>query len=163
MKLNVKINGSKETFEIQPDEYLVDTLRKHGYIGVKQGCDTGTCGVCTVHVDGKAVLSCVLLSAKVDGCEVTTIEGVQKEAQSIGKYLLDEGVDQCGYCSSGTIMSILYLEKSVADPTDEEILHYLNGNLCRCTGYVGQLRAIKKYFVKKREENGGKGHEDCQS
>ncbi|ABR46833.1 (2Fe-2S)-binding domain protein [Alkaliphilus metalliredigens QYMF] len=153
MKINVKINDENTSFEISPDEYLVETLRKNGYIGVRQGCDTGTCGVCTIHVDGKAVLSCVLLSAKVDGSEITTIEGVQEKAKVIGKHLVDEGVDQCGYCSSGTIMSILYLEKCIENPTDEEILHYLNGNLCRCTGYVGQLRAIKKYFGGRLHEN----------
>ncbi len=153
MKLNVKINGRKKTFEISPDEFLVDTLRNNGYIGVKQGCDTGTCGVCTIHLNGKAVLSCVLLSAKVEGQEITTIEGVQKEAKEIGKYLVDEGVDQCGYCSSGTIMSIIYLEKCIKNPTDDEILYYLNGNLCRCTGYIGQLRAIKKYLEGKYNEN----------
>ncbi|WP_330577897.1 2Fe-2S iron-sulfur cluster-binding protein [Alkaliphilus pronyensis] len=71
----------------------------------------------------------------------------------IGKYLVDEGVDQCGYCSSGTIMSILYLEKSIKNPCEEEILHYLNGNLCRCTGYIGQLRAIKKYLEVKYNED----------
>lgn len=153
MKLNVKINGEKKSFEISPDEFLVDTLRRNGYIAVKQGCDTGTCGVCTIHLDGKAVLSCILLSAKVEGREITTIEGVQKAAKEIGKYLVDEGVDQCGYCSSGTIMSILYLEKCIQNPTEDEILHYLNGNLCRCTGYTGQLRAIKKYLEGKYNEN----------
>lgn len=153
MKLNVKINGVKKSFEISPDEFLVDTLRNNGYIGVKQGCDTGTCGVCTIHLNGKAVLSCVLLSARVEGQEITTIEGVQKEAKEIGKYLVDEGVDQCGYCSSGTIMSILYLEKCVQNPTDDEILHFLSGNLCRCTGYIGQLRAVKKYLEGKYNEN----------
>jgi len=153
LKLNVKINGVKKSFDISPDEFLVDTLRNNGYIGVKQGCDTGTCGVCTIHLNDKAVLSCVLLSARVEGQEITTIEGVQNEAKEIGKYLVDEGVDQCGYCSSGTIMSIIYLEKCVRNPTDEEILHFLNGNLCRCTGYIGQLRAIKKYLEGKYNEN----------
>jgi len=152
MKINVKINGIKRTLDISPDEYLIDVLRKNGYMSLRQGCDTGTCGVCTIHMDGKAILSCVTLAAKADGHEITTIEGVQEEAERVGRYLVDEGVDQCGYCSAGTIMSILYLEKCVKNPTDEDILHYLSGNLCRCTGYEGQLRAIKKYLEAKQNE-----------
>lgn len=154
MKINVKINGLPKSLEIEPDDFLIDVLRKNGYLAVKQGCDTGTCGVCTIHLDGKAILSCVLLAAKAEGREITTIEGVQQKAEEIGRYLVDEGVDQCGYCSSGTIMSIIYLEKCVEDPKDEEILHYLSGNLCRCTGYVGQLRAIRKYMEAKKNEAG---------
>ncbi|KAB3533224.1 (2Fe-2S)-binding protein [Alkaliphilus serpentinus] len=154
MTIKVKINGVTKSFEIQPDDFLIDVLRSNGYLAVKQGCDTGTCGVCTIHLDGKAVLSCVVLAAKADGCEITTIEGVQSEAERIGNYLISEGVDQCGYCSSGTIMSILYLERCIKEPTDEEILHYLNGNLCRCTGYSGQLRAIKRYMEAKKNERG---------
>lgn len=154
MKINVKINGISKSIEVAPDEFLIDTLRRLGYIGTKQGCDTATCGVCTIHLDGKAVLACSILSCRVDGHEITTIEGVQKEAEIIGKYLVDEGVEQCGYCSPGTIMSILYLEKCVKNPTDEEILHYLNGNLCRCSGYAGQLRAIRRYLEVKYNESG---------
>ncbi|WP_432666132.1 (2Fe-2S)-binding protein [Wukongibacter baidiensis] len=153
MQINMKINGVDRSFEVTPDEYLIDTLRKNGYLAVKQGCDTGTCGVCTIHMDRKAILSCVVLSCRADGHEITTIEGVQKEAEIIGKYLVDEGVDQCGYCSPGTIMSILYLEKCVENPSDEEILHYMNGNLCRCSGYTGQLRAIRRYLEEKYNED----------
>lgn len=153
MKINVKINGVNKSLEIQPDEYLVETLRNNGYLSLRKGCDTGSCGMCTIHLDGVAVLSCVLLSAKADGKEITTIEGVQEEANEVAKYLVDEGVDQCGFCGTGTIMSILYLEKCVKNPTDEEILHYLSGNLCRCTGYQGQLRAIKKYLEGKKNED----------
>ncbi len=153
MKVEMKINGVKKSFNIFPDEYLVDTLRNNGYTSVKRGCDTGACGVCTVHMDGKAILSCVMLSAKADGHEITTIEGVREEGRRVGEYLVKEGVEQCGYCSTGLIMNILYLEKCLENPTDEEILHYLNGNLCRCTGYTGQLRAIRKYFEVKNNEN----------
>ncbi|KKH58398.1 (2Fe-2S)-binding protein [Methanosarcina mazei] len=153
MKIKVKINGINKSLEIAPDEYLVDTLRNNGYLSVKRGCDTGACGVCTVHMDGKAVLSCIILSAKADGHEITTIEGLKEEAEKVGHYLVDEGAEQCGYCSTGTIMSILYLEKSVENPTEEDIHHYLNGNLCRCTGYQGQVRAIKRYLEAKKNES----------
>jgi len=153
MKINLTVNGVKKNFEVQPQEYLVEVLRREGYLGVKKGCDTGSCGVCTVHMDGKAVLSCVVLANRADGHAITTIEGVQSDAERIGRYLVDEGVDQCGFCSPGTIMSILYLEQCVEDPTDDEILHYLNGNLCRCSGYQGQLRAIRKYLEAKSNED----------
>ncbi|WP_425448371.1 (2Fe-2S)-binding protein [Dethiothermospora halolimnae] len=153
MKINVKINGKKKILDVSPDEYLVEALRRNGYLEVRKGCDTGVCGVCTIHLDGKAVLACTILAPRADGHEITTIKGVEEEAKVVAKYLVDEGVDQCGYCSPGTIMSILYLEKCVENPTDEEILHYLSGNLCRCTGYVGQLRAIKKYLEGKKDED----------
>jgi len=148
MRIEIKVNGINKVFDILPDEYLVDTLRNNGYTSVKKGCDTGICGCCTVHMDGKAILSCVMLSARAAGHEITTIEGVSEKARKV-----DEGVEQCGYCSTGLIMNILYMEKVVKEPTDEEILHYLNGNLCRCTGYIGQLRAIKKYLEAKNNEN----------
>jgi len=153
MKIKLMLNGIEKCFDVEPDEYLIDTLRNHGYVGVKKGCDTGSCGVCTILMDGKAVLSCTILSCRVDGHKITTIEGIQEEAKMIGKYLVDEGVEQCGYCSPGTIMSISYLEKMVKNPSDADILHYLNGNLCRCSGYQGQLRAIKKYMEVKYHEN----------
>ncbi len=153
MKIEIKVNGENKQFDISPDEYLVDTLRNNGYTSVKKGCDTGVCGCCTVHMDGKAVLSCAILSAKAEGHEITTIEGVKEEARKVGEYLVEEGVEQCGYCSTGLIMNILYMEKHVKKPTDEEIRHYLNGNLCRCTGYTGQLRAIKKYLEARKNES----------
>lgn len=153
MKIKMKINGVNKEFDISPDEYLVDTLRNNGYKSVKKGCDTGVCGCCTVHIDGKAILSCVVLSAKASGHEITTIEGVREEARKVGQFLVEEGVEQCGYCSTGLIMNILYMEEIAEEPTDEEILHHLAGNLCRCTGYTGQLRAIKKYLEAKSYES----------
>ncbi len=152
MKLNTRINGVAKVLDIQPDEYLVDVLRAHGYLGVRQGCDTGNCGVCTVHLDGKSVLSCVLLAIKAEGRDVTTIEGVPEQAVRIATCFVEEGADQCGYCTSGTVMNILYLESLVEHPTEEDITHFLKGNLCRCTGYASQMRAIKAYFSLRRHE-----------
>ncbi|MEN1761976.1 (2Fe-2S)-binding protein [Anoxynatronum sibiricum] len=149
MKLNTTINGVAKILEISPDAYLVDVLRENGCLGVRQACDTGNCGVCTVHLDGRAVLSCVLLAVKAEGREITTIEGVPEAAVAIASCFVAEGADQCGYCTSGTVMNILYLESLVAQPTEAEIMHHLKGNLCRCTGYASQLRAIKAYFAAK--------------
>lgn len=153
MLIPLTINGTVHEINCPPDEYLANTLRHLGYLSVRPGCDTGSCGACTVHINGRATLSCATLTAQVQGKTVTTIEGVQEQAKAVGSLLVDEGADQCGYCSSGLIMSILYLESEISDPTDEEIKKYLNGNLCRCTGYAGQLRAVKRYFEVKKHEN----------
>lgn len=152
MKIKFNLNGDTIETEIRPDAFLIDVLRELDCLGVKKGCDTGTCGACTIHFDGKPALACVMLAAKADGHSILTIEGVNDQAKAIGKHLVSEGVEQCGYCSPGTIMSILYLESQIDNPTDEEILYYLNGNLCRCSGYAGQLRAIRAYMDSKQKE-----------
>ncbi len=152
MKIKFNLNNEDVQVHIEPDTYLIDVLRDLGCLGVKKGCDTGTCGACTVHMNNKPVLSCAMLAVRADGAHILTIEGVKDQAARIGKFLVEEGVEQCGYCSPGTIMSILYLEKCVENPTDEEILYYLNGNLCRCSGYNGQLRAIRAYMEAKTHE-----------
>lgn len=146
MKIDVIINNRKMELEVSPDEFLADTLRRYGYLSVKKGCDTGSCGLCTVWVDDKPVLSCALLSVRVMGKNITTIEGVQQEASRFAQFLVNEGADQCGFCSPGFIMTVLAMKRELNNPTEEDIIHYLTGNLCRCTGYVGQLRALKKYL-----------------
>lgn len=146
MKIEAIINNRPIELDIEYDEFLVDTLRRYGYLSVKKGCDTGTCGLCTVWVDGNPTLSCATLSARVDGKNITTIEGMQKEAREFAEFLVAEGAEQCGFCSPGFIMTVLALKREIESPTEEEIMHYLTGNLCRCTGYVGQLRAVKKYL-----------------
>lgn len=146
LKIELKINGVDRDIDISPDEMLLDVLRRYGCLSVKRGCDTGSCGICTVHLDGKPILSCSYYAAKAEGHEITTIEGVQKEAEEVGTYLVNEGTEQCGYCSPSLIMTVLALKKEIENPTEEDINHYLKGNLCRCSGYEGHLRAIKKYL-----------------
>lgn len=153
MLIKLTVNGIPRQVECSPNEHLSDALRRLDCLSVRQGCDTGTCGACTIHLDGVAVLSCITLAAQAQGKAVTTLEGVSDKARAVGALLVDEGADQCGYCSSGLIMNILYLETMVSDPTDADIAHYLNGNLCRCTGYAGQLRAVRRYFEVKAHEN----------
>ncbi len=153
MLIQLTVNGKAHEIQCPPDEYLSETLRRLGYLSIRQGCDTGSCGACTIHINGTAILSCITLTAQGQGKPITTIEGVQEQAKAVGTLLVDEGADQCGYCSSGLIMSILYLESVVPNPTDDEIHRYLNGNLCRCTGYAGQFRAVKRYFEVKNHEN----------
>lgn len=154
MLLTLTVNGLKRELLISEDEYLLDTLRKAGYLSVKRGCDTGSCGLCTVLVDDKPVLSCSTLAARMNNKKITTIEGCQEEAAKFADFMADEGAEQCGYCAPGFTLTVLAMMKEYKNPTDEEILHYLNGNLCRCSGYVSQLRAIKNFMeAEKFNEN----------
>lgn len=153
MQITVNLNGKRVTGEIAPDTVLLDFVREQGCFSVKRGCETSNCGLCTVHMDGKPVLSCSVLAARADGKSVTTLEGLQKEAEEFGAFLADEGGEQCGFCSPGFIMNVLAMVNELKDPTEQEIQQYLAGNLCRCTGYQSQLRAIKKYLAMRQEES----------
>lgn len=153
MQITVNLNGKRVTGEIAPDTVLLDFVREQGCFSVKRGCETSNCGLCTVHMDGKPVLSCSVLAARADGKSVTTLEGLQKEAEKFGAFLADEGGEQCGFCSPGFIMNVLAMVNELKDPTEQEIQQYLAGNLCRCTGYQSQLRAIKKYLAMRQEES----------
>jgi len=146
MLITMNVNGKKVDIDVSYDEYLVDTLRRIGNLSVKRGCDTGCCGLCSVWIDEKPTLSCSTLSIRADKKSITTIEGLQKEASEFAKILVSEGAAQCGFCSPGFIMTVLAMKRELENPTEEEIIHYLTGNLCRCTGYMGQLRAIKTYM-----------------
>ena len=146
MQLETTINGRRIALDFAPGEPLYTTLRRYGYLGVKQGCDTSSCGLCTVWLDGKPVLSCTTPTARVGGREITTIEGVREEAVAFAEFMVAEGAEQCGFCSPGFTMTVLAMKRELNAPTDEEINHYLAGNLCRCSGYKGQLRAVKKYL-----------------
>jgi carbon-monoxide dehydrogenase small subunit len=144
MEVNLKINGAKYKYAAEPDEYLIDTLRKLGYKSVKKGCDTTSCGVCSIVVNDKLVPSCSFLTVRADNKQVITVEGIKNEARKIGEMITSEGVDQCGFCSPGHVMAIYTMMKENPNPTMDEIKHYLAGNLCRCSGYEGQHRALKK-------------------
>ena len=153
MEIEFTLNGKMTYEEIADDTTLFHLLRRKGCYSVKCGCETENCGLCTVLVNGKSRLSCSFLAARANGCEIVTLEGVEKEAKLFGSYLAAEGAEQCGFCSPGLIMNVLAMEREeILD--DEEIKEYLAGNLCRCSGYMGQLRAIKKYLSRgeKRDE-----------
>lgn len=155
MQVEVTVNSKKVTWDVAADEFLADTLRAHGLLSIRKGCDTGNCGLCTVWVDGQPTLSCSTLSVRVDGKCVTTLEGVQQEAERFVEVLTGEGAEQCGFCSPGLIMNVLAMKRELKTFTDEEIAHYLAGNLCRCTGYMGQMRAVKRYLEVAADEQCG--------
>lgn len=146
MLIELTINDKKVQWDVAADDFLADTLRDHGYLSVKKACNTSCCGLCTVWVDEQPILSCSMLSVRANGKRITTLEGVQKEAAEFAEILTAEGAEQCGFCSPGFVMNVLAMKKELNNPTDEEIIHYLTGNLCRCTGYMGQLRAVKTYL-----------------
>lgn len=152
MEIRIKLNGKLIVDSIDADMLLLDFCRKHGCKSVKRGCETSNCGACTVWLDGKPVLSCNVLVAKADGHEVTTLEGLQKEAEEFGMFLAKEGGEQCGFCNPGFIMNLIAMSRELTDPTDEEIKEYLAGNLCRCTGFSSHMRAIHKWMESRREQ-----------
>ncbi len=152
MIIKLKLNGRQYEDEIAADMLLLDYVRSKGCYSVKRGCETANCGLCTVHLDGTPVLSCSVLAARANGHDVTTLEGLQEEAREFGEFLADEGAEQCGFCSPGFIMNVLAMKKELTNPTIKEIKEYLVGNLCRCTGYMGQLRAIEKFLNHTKEE-----------
>lgn len=146
MLVELKVNGKNRKIDIEPEEYLVDSLRKLGNLSVKRGCDTGCCGLCTVWIEKKPTLSCATLTVRAVNKEITTIEGLEKEASEFAQILVSEGAEQCGFCSPGFILTVVAMKNELINPTEDDIKHYLTGNLCRCTGYMGQLRAIKTYL-----------------
>ena len=150
MRLSFRLNGKQIETDVKPDRLLLDLVRELGCYSVKRGCETANCGLCTVWLDGKPVLSCSTLAIRADGRHVTTLEGLQKEAEEFGMFLAREGGEQCGFCNPGFIMNVLAMEKELKNPDEEDIKEYLSGNLCRCSGYMSQLRAVKKYLDMKQ-------------
>jgi len=146
MILNLTLNGKAVSADIPEDMVLLDFLRSQGCYSVKRGCETSNCGLCTVWLDEAPVLSCNVPAVRAEGRRVTTLEGLQREAMEFGGFLADQGGEQCGFCNPGFIMTVLAMERELKEPSVEEINAYLSGNLCRCTGYASQLRAIQAWL-----------------
>ncbi|MBN2220264.1 MAG: (2Fe-2S)-binding protein [Kosmotogaceae bacterium] len=146
MKITLNVNGKLHDIDIDPGEYLLDVLRRIGYKSVRRSCNSASCGTCTVLLNGKPILSCSTFAASVDGQSIETVEGMSdgEKLHPIQEAILEEGGAQCGYCIPGLIMTGEALLRENIDPSDEEIKLALNGNICRCTGYEPQNRAIKK-------------------
>ena len=146
MEIQITLNNRTIKSNIEPDCLLIDWVREHGCYSVKRGCETSNCGLCTVLLDGKPVLSCSMLAVRANGHNVQTLEGLQEEAKDFVEFIADQGADQCGFCNPGFVMNTISLLRENPNPTDDEIRAYLSGNLCRCSGYEGQLRGIRNYL-----------------
>lgn len=146
MLVKFVLNGVNKEVNVKPGDYLLDTLRSIGVKSVKKGCDGSSCGACTVLVDDKPVLSCSVLTARINGKRVDTVESIQEEAAKLSEYFSREGADQCGFCNAALALMVHALKKENPNPSDEEISNYLVGNLCRCTGYKSQQKAVQKYL-----------------
>ncbi|MBI4180167.1 (2Fe-2S)-binding protein [bacterium] len=158
MKLNVAINGEAKEFDIHPKDMLLDVLRDDGYTGVKRGCSTGDCGACAIILDGKAVNSCILFAAQAEGGKITTVEGIgnPKVPSPVQREMTDAGGIQCGFCVPGIVVSATALIDENPEPTEDEIREALDGNLCRCTGYVKQIEAITLAVKETRKTRGAR-------
>ena len=152
MNINFWLNGVNRNAEIQPDTLLIDFLREQGCFSVKRGCETANCGLCTVLMDERPVLSCSTLAARIEGKKIVTLEGMQRVAQEFGSFLANEGAEQCGFCNPGFIMNVFAMLAEIKDPTEEQIKEYLAGNLCRCSGFVSQTKSILKFLKYKKAQ-----------
>ena len=153
MKVNFILNHHPETWDVDPNEYILDSLRAHDITSVRRGCDTTSCGVCTILLDGKPVPSCSVLTVSVEGREVLTVEGIRESAEILSSHMGHHGADQCGYCNPSLALSAYAMKHELKDPKPTEISEYLVGNLCRCTGYKGQEEAIISCLKEDYERN----------
>jgi len=153
MKISVTVNGMLYERDVEPRMLLVHFLRDElGLTGTNVGCDTSQCGACTVHMDGKSLKSCTCFAVQADGKELTTIEGVAQngQLQPIQNAFWEKHGLQCGYCTPGMIMATSAFLKNNPNPTEEEIRHSLEGNLCRCTGYQNIVAAVQSAAEKEK-------------
>lgn len=146
MLVKLMVNGEKIVDDVAADMSLLHFLRAHGYRSVKCACETTNCGLCTVWMDGHAVLSCSVLMGRANGCAITTLEGVQEESKLLAQCMAEEGAEQCGFCSPGLIMNVLALAKELPDANEKQARQFLSGNLCRCSGYASQMRGIMRFL-----------------
>lgn len=153
MEIKMILNGRQIIREISPDLLLLEFVREEGCRSVKRGCETSNCGLCTVLMDGTPVLSCSMLAARAAGHRIDTLEGLTAEAEEFIGFIADQGAEQCGFCNPGFVMNTIALLRENPDPTDDEIRQFLAGNLCRCSGYEGQLRGIRAFLDSRK---GGK-------
>ena len=133
--------------DLPPDATLLEFLRSKGFLSPKRGCDTLNCGLCTVWVDEKPILSCSYPAMRAVGRSVTTLEGVKGEAEALGKFMAGFGAEQCGFCSPGFMMAAISMKRELPRNASElQMREYLSGNLCRCSGYSAQMLALAEYM-----------------
>lgn len=145
MKISISVNGVDHTSEVEPRTLLAHYIREHLKLtGTNIGCDTSSCGACTVHLDGEAVKSCTILAVQADGCAVTTIEGLAKDGEMhpMQKAFMENHGLQCGFCTPGMVMAAISLLKENPNPSEQDVRIGLEGNLCRCTGYHNIVKSV---------------------
>jgi aerobic-type carbon monoxide dehydrogenase small subunit (CoxS/CutS family) len=148
-QIRFSLNGEEREFEVRPDEKLLDLLRRSGLLGVKHGCGEASCGACTVIVDGRAVYACVLYAFQASGRSVWTIEGVGsfRKPHPVQEALVEESAVQCGFCIPGMVLSAKAMLDENPSPKEEEVREHMDGNLCRCTGYVKIWGALQRVIL----------------
>lgn len=154
-KIRFRLNGANVSANVMPHETLIEILSGHFELkGARESCGQGLCGCCTVYVDGKSVSSCLYLAWLADGAEVTTIEGISDglKLDPVQEAFIEAGAFQCGFCTPGFIMMVRELLDRNPDPTDEEIRHYLTGNLCRCSAYPEIIEAVNLAAARLRKD-----------
>jgi len=157
MKIQITVNGETKSIEVKPSETLLELLRRLGYKSVKFGCGEGFCGSCTVIMNGRPVNSCLVLAATVDGKDVVTVEdmGDSRNLHPLQVAFMDAGAVQCGFCTPGMLLSAKVLLERKANPSTAEIKEALEGNLCRCTGYIQIIEAVKLAAKRIRQKGSG--------
>lgn len=146
MRIELSVNGSRLTTDVEAGNTLLEALRSNGYTSVKDGCANGDCGACAILIDGRAVASCLVFAGQAEDHEITTIEGLSGAEEAyhpLQQTMLDAGAVQCGYCIPAMILTAADLLTKNPNPSREDIATYLVGNLCRCTGYVKQIEAVE--------------------
>ena len=153
MNITVNLNGAERRLAIHPGELLIEVLRREGLHSVKRGCQDGNCGTCVVQVDGAAQNACLVLAAQVDGRRVETCEGIGdlESPHPIQRAFAKAAAVQCGFCTPGLVMSTKALLEAVPNPSDADVRERLDGNICRCTGYVKIFDAVRDAAAVLRE------------
>ncbi len=155
--VKLQVNGKERRLFIKPNELLLNVLRDEmGLMGAKYGCGLGECGACTVLVDGRHMLACLILAVTMEGREITTVEGIgdYDRLHPLQQSFLDHGAVQCGFCTPGMLLTAQAMLEENPDPSEEEIRDYLRGNLCRCTGYDAIIRAVLEVRSSRLERKG---------
>ncbi|HXV82766.1 MAG TPA: (2Fe-2S)-binding protein [Candidatus Binatia bacterium] len=153
-KIHIRVNGADMEAEVEPRLLLVHCIRDvFGLTGTHIGCDTTHCGACTVHLDGKPIKSCTLFAVQADGCEVTTVEGLEQDGKlhPVQEGFWQEHGLQCGFCTPGMMMTSVALLKEKPNPSEDEIRFAISGNLCRCTGYMNIVKSVQYAAQKLRQ------------
>ncbi len=143
-KIEITVNGRRRSLTVKPNDLLINVIRKDLHLtGTKYGCGIGECGACTVLLEGKPVLACLMLAASANGKTITTVEGLGDEKlDPVQEAFIDHGAIQCGFCTPGMVVTAKALLEENPNPTEDEIKDYIRGNICRCTGYVGIIKAV---------------------